>query len=52
MLMKFVYRRRGKKGNEELVGTEGIINCTRGSQGVEGSMGVSEGEVFKGGGHA
>jgi hypothetical protein len=45
--MKFVYRRRGKKGNEE----EGrgahmnpleITNCTRGSQGVEGSMGVSE----------
>jgi hypothetical protein len=33
------------------LGAEGITNCICGSQGVEESMGVSEGELFKGGGH-
>ncbi|MCI40724.1 hypothetical protein A2U01_0061957, partial [Trifolium medium] len=44
--------RRNDEGIEELVGTEGGTNCTRGNQGVEGSMEVREREVLKEGGHA
>jgi hypothetical protein len=40
------------EGIEEHVGTEGVTNCTHVSQGVEGSMGVREGELLKEEGHA
>lgn len=43
--------RRNDEGIKELKGTEGLTNSTRGSHGVEGSMRVREGEMFKGGGH-
>jgi hypothetical protein len=39
--------RRNDEGVEEHVGTEGVTNCTHVSQGVEGSMGVREGELLK-----